>query len=289
MPGSPEIHENYIVNGFPAYEGQFPWHCSILRRDNHDESLFHVAGGSIVSANWILTAGHVAKPLHQYRLRFNSLSLWSGGSIIDASHAVVHPEYNETTLQNNLALIRLPSALDLSEGSPLQAVRLPCWVGVDDVRSSWVGERARTAGHGLTTKEKHSEVLNFVDLSIIDNFSCRNYFGSRVDENVLCAVGWSNRNQNTCGGDSGGALLTRDVNGWVQTGITSFGALNACDQGFPSGYTRVQGFSVWISETAGLNLETECGPIPDPDPEVGIDGPEGPELPGPDFPGPPFP
>lgn len=254
------LPQTFIVNGQNAYENQFPWHVSILRPDNNDETLFHVAGGTILSPEWILTAGHVAKPLKHYNIRFGSLNLWSGGDLQTSNQSIVHEDYNETTLANNIALIRIPRPVNLEKGSNLKAIRLPCpgdW-------KTLVGQRARTAGHGLGTDGKISSQLNFVDLQLIDNISCRGTFGNRVNENIVCGIGWESRFQNTCGGDSGGALLVRVKGHWVQAGVTAFGALRACDRGFPSAFTRVLNFADWIERETGLNLREHCsdGAIP---------------------------
>lgn len=265
--------DNYIVNGHVAHAGQFPSHVSILRPDNHDERRFHVAGGSILSPEWILTAAHVAKPLNHYIVRSGSLILWSGGAVHHSNVSIVHEEYNEATLANNIALIHLSQPLHLGAATGLQAVRLPC-------ASDWttlVGARARTAGHGLAQNGEISDQLQFVDLQLIDNRSCRGTFGRHVTDTVVCGIGWENRAQNTCGGDSGGALLVQ-VNGhWVQAGLTAFGALKACDRGFPSGFTRVLNFADWIERNTGLNLRPHCrtpGPPPAPGPGPVPPGPQ---------------
>jgi secreted trypsin-like serine protease len=44
----------HITNGFTAERGQFPWQVSIII----DNSYF--CGGSLISDEWVLTAGHCA-------------------------------------------------------------------------------------------------------------------------------------------------------------------------------------------------------------------------------------
>jgi len=270
--------DNYIVHGRDAQPAQFPWHVSILRPDNHEENRVHVAGGSILSPEWILTAAHVAEPLHHYTLRFGSLNLWTNGEVQVSNESIIHEGYNRTTLANNIALIRIPTPLQLGPGSALQAVRLPCAGDWDTL----VGRRARTAGHGLTQDGEISEQLQFVDLQLIDNRSCRGTFGSRVTEHIICGIGWENRNQNTCGGDSGGALSVRANGHWVQAGLTAFGALKACDRGFPSAFTRLSSYGDWIEQSTGVNLRAHCANIGPPPPGPGI-VPPGPGIvpPGP--------
>lgn len=242
--------QNYIVHGHKAEEGQFPWHVSIARPDTEDRNLFHIAGGVVVSSNFVLTAAHVVVPLQEYHLRFNSLELWSGGETQISHNAIWHEKYDPDTLQNNIALILLAQTIQIGPNSPIQALRLPC---SDDVRPSLVGQRARLSGHGVNEKGQISTQLRFIDLQVIDNRSCRAFFHNRVSSNVLCAVGWFRRRENACGGDSGGALVIRRNGEWVPIGLTSFGALNQCANGFPTGYTRLASYVEWIEENSGIN------------------------------------
>lgn len=244
-------HQEYIVNGFPATEGQFPHQVSILRADNDEPDRVHVGAGVIISSEWILTAAHVVKPSESYTIRFGSKNLWMGGEVQNATYAIIHPEYNETTLNNNVALVKIPNPLTLSAGG-LRAIRLHRNEDSSEEEDRLVGVRSRIAGWGLNADNKISDNLNFVDLQIIDNFSCASTFGtSRIVDHVVCGIGWSNRNQNTCGGDSGGGLLIRQNDQWVHAGIAAFGA-KACARGHPAGFMRTAHFYEWISQNVDL-------------------------------------
>lgn len=179
--------EKFIVNGHRATAGQFPWHVSILRPEAKNRELVHVAGGIVIAPKFVLTAAHVVVPVREYHLRFNSLNLWSGGETQVSREAIIHEKYNEETLQNNIAIIILPQALNLGRNTQIRAVRLPCQ---NDVSPSLTGQRARLSGHGVNEKGQISSHLRFIDMQVIDNVSCRGIYNNRVTPSVLCAVGW---------------------------------------------------------------------------------------------------
>lgn len=171
-----------------------------------------------------------------------------------ATEVVVHPEYSPFTLNNDLALVRIPTPLDLVNG-PLRVLRLP---GPELNSDLFVGNRSRVAGWGLDSTGQYSNTLNFVDMEIIDNESCRNIYGEElVIDGVLCAYGFNDRRQGICGGDSGSPLVVRHNGEWVQAGVAAFGASNACERGFPSGFTRVTKYNAWIKQTAGLPADSQ--------------------------------
>lgn len=229
------------MNGYVAVDGQFPYQVSIIAPEG--DGRFYVHGGSIISPNFVLTVAHAVYPHREVTLRFGSNDLWNGGDVQRSSEFIVHPEYDQNTLHNNIALVKLPQQLDLVNGR-LRSVALPSGPLLQD---RLVGNRTRVAGWGIANNQNISETLNFADLQIIDNGSCRRVFGAaRVIDSVICGLGWFNRNQAICGGDSGSALVTHYNGQWTQVGIASFGALNACDRGFPSAFTRVSEFVGWI-------------------------------------------
>lgn len=245
------------MNGYEAVENQFLYQVAILAPES--DGRFYIHSGSIISEEWVLTVAHAVQPHELIIIRFGSNNLWQGGQVQEATQFFVHPEYNSETLNNNIALIRLNYPLDLTNG-PLRAVALPSG---DLLNDRLIGNRTRVAGWGLTRNNEISDQLNFIDLQTIDNLSCRRVFGgNRVIFSVICGLGWQNRNQGTCAGDSGSALVTLFNGRWTQVGITSFGALNACDRGFPSAFTRVTSFVDWIQEVV------EDVPIYDDDVEI---------------------
>ncbi|HVF06361.1 MAG TPA: trypsin-like serine protease, partial [Frankiaceae bacterium] len=100
-----------IVNGSAASEGQFPFMAAIT-----DASGFQYCGGSVIASGWVLTAAHcmvgeVKRPsgVKVVTGRTN-LGNTSQGQVITASAIYVHPQYDDSSMAHDAALIKLSTA-----------------------------------------------------------------------------------------------------------------------------------------------------------------------------------
>merc|ERR1711915_658755 len=149
-----------------------------------------------------------------------------------------HENWNSFTLANDLALIRLPSAVSLTDEIAL--VSLPSSdpaVGTTVTPTGW--GRPSDSASGI------SDVLRQVDVPILDTAPCDAYYGI-VTNNQICID--STGGMGTCNGDSGGPL---NYNG-MTLGITSFGASAGCEAGYPDAFTRVTAYLDWIESHTGV-------------------------------------
>ena len=105
---------NKIVGGEPAASQTWGWMAS-LRFSNTDA---HFCGGSIISAWYILTAAHctidMASPT-ALRVFVGSTDLVSTVQVRNVAKIVNHPSYSDTTYVNDIAILKLSSALDLDQ------------------------------------------------------------------------------------------------------------------------------------------------------------------------------
>lgn len=100
---------------------------------------------------------------------------------------------------------------------------------------------------GMTSDSSNSvsTQLMTVQLPIITNAVCQQYFGIWARDEHICTSGAGGRGG--CFGDSGGPLV---VNG-VEVGIVSFGS-SLCEGGEPTAYARVSYFRDWIQTNSGV-------------------------------------
>lgn len=65
-PSSPETslkeEMDRILGGYDAATGQWPWQVSIRLYDQEYQMWKHKCGGSLIHAQWVLTAAHCVLP-----------------------------------------------------------------------------------------------------------------------------------------------------------------------------------------------------------------------------------
>ncbi len=160
---------------------------------------------------------------------------------------LLHEEYNEATLDNDIALIELNETIEYNE--EIAPVCLPT-----DQPS--VGAICTTTGWGETRGTGDKTHLNEVDIPIVSNEVCNSteYYNGSITPNMVCA---GFRRHGICVGDSGGPLVYNN-NGnspYSLVGVTSWRGLN-CQNGDgkkPSGFVNVYNYVEWIQ-----NSTTNC-------------------------------
>uniref|UniRef100_G1MGT5 Proteasome 20S subunit beta 10 n=1 Tax=Ailuropoda melanoleuca TaxID=9646 RepID=G1MGT5_AILME len=164
--------------------------------------------------------------------------------VLSISKAITHPSWNPTTLNNDLTLLKLASPAQYTNrispvclASPDEA--LPA--GLKCATTGW----GRLSGVGNATPAR----LQQVALPLVTVNQCRQYWGSRITDSMICAGG---AGASSCQGDSGGPLVCQKGNTWVLIGIVSWGTSN-CNVRQPAIYTRVSKFSAWIKQVVAYN------------------------------------
>lgn len=242
---------NLISGGVPAQANEFPWYVYILSTGNQRAS---TCGGSILSETWILTAAHCIVGLNEsVDLYFGSTNVYTFPVIISANHSVAHEGYNAANNNNDIAVVQLESALNFTPG--IQPITL---IPLSDINNDLVDKVATVMGFGYTSdvNPQESTDLLYTRVSIISNDVCKEYYDADiVADSVICAKGYTSKNDSICHADSGGPMVIKnDADQYIQVGIDAFVSTKGCTVGYPSGYVRVGSFLEWISKQTGIPI-----------------------------------
>jgi len=240
-----------IVGGFEAQENQWPWQVALFI----DNAWF--CGGSIISENYVMTAAHCADGASYFDIMAGAHNVRASSEPhrveITSYNGWTHPGWNHNTLENDIALIELPSPMSFNE-----YIKPSCMPMAGDTAD--VNEMVTCTGWGKPSDSAGgiSPVLRMVeDRPIISNAECNAIYGI-VGDGVVCID--TTGGKGTCNGDSGGPLnmkynVKSDGMGdkWKQVGVVSFGASAGCEVGYPAGFTRTESYLDWVcSETNGV-------------------------------------
>ncbi|ORX70491.1 trypsin-like serine protease [Linderina pennispora] len=207
-----------IMGGRTASKGEYPF---VVYMHNGAEKTF--CGGSIIGQQWILTAAHCIKT--------------AKANDITVAKVVVHPQYNDNSMVNDIAMLQLSTNITWS----------------DSVQPIDIDTASVTAlGWGFTspTGKSASKDLKEGPLTTPVHTQFNGNNGKRI-----CVAG--DTGTDTCPGDSGGPLI-RQVNGKnMLLGITSFGTagpgasitVNCGGAGMVSLFTHANAFLSYIQTT----------------------------------------
>ncbi len=197
-----------------------------------------VCGGTLVSARWVLTAGHCATEANGAPLFPAAFTLNVGGTtrtngtpaVVD--QVLVDPAYTTETMtnppSNDLAVLHLTS--------PMTQDPMPM-IGIADTPFWSPGVQATIIGWGVTESGFQSGTLVEAQAPMVGDTSCQNIWGSSfASTSMVCAGGFV---PDTCGGDSGGPLMVPRDGAFTLAGVTSWGT-DPCGQPLvPGVYSRL--------------------------------------------------
>jgi secreted trypsin-like serine protease len=235
-----------IIGGDPAATGEFPFMAAILdetRGGNDFDKQF--CGGSLIAADWVLTAAHCAQGASP-----KDLAVAVGRTVLSSnqgqrrgvSAVFVHPQYgNPTGNAHDAALLRLTSAV-----TGIAPIVLS---GPNDEALETAGRILTVTGWGTLRagKQIYPDELYKVDVPVVSDATCKNVYGSSLDAATEVCAGASGLD--SCYGDSGGPLFANDGSR-IQVGIVSWG--NGCaKKRFPGVYAEVNNSEIrnWIDDT----------------------------------------
>lgn len=237
-----------IVGGSSASLNNFPWQVSLWTKNRH------TCGGSIISSNWILTAAHCTEP---YPAPEN-WTVYAGATflsemeevanltkLLSVTDVVSHPEFDRTTYDNDVALMRMEYHLTMNDH--ICPICLP-----DSEEVITAGEECLISGWGaLSEGGKMPNRLQEATVRIIDLAVCNadTWLMGLVSKLQICA-GTEDGSMDACQGDSGGPLsCTRQPdNQFYLPGLVSWG-IGCGEPRMPGVYTDLRFYRSWIIQS----------------------------------------
>jgi secreted trypsin-like serine protease len=238
-----------IVGGTEAPPGAWPSQAGLLFHDEPDNFFAQYCGGTVISATWVLTAGHcmflddgspIPLAASQVDVLTGTQDLQHGGTRTRAAQLIPSPDFDWNTLDHDVALVRL-STPTRSKAMPYAASSDTVPAGTDLVTTGWGTTDNSDAGN-------YPAKLRQVHVPAVDDGVCKGVYGSElIVSSMLCAGDMADGGIDSCRGDSGGPLARKVDGVWEEVGIVSWGPPECAAPGEPGVYTRVSSFSSWIA------------------------------------------
>jgi secreted trypsin-like serine protease len=235
-----------IVGGTPADIADFPWQISMQTQGG-----FHFCGGSILDADFILTASHCVDGQSAASMRIvagiSRVSQSGSGQIRQVSEITMFPGYQSPEFGKDVALLKLSTPLTLSANvTPIGIVTAAdAAAGLTNP-----GVNATVTGWGTLSSGGNSpDQLQEVTVPLISNADANAAYqpeGITITGDQLGAGLIGIGGKDSCQGDSGGPLVVQTANGPKLAGVVSWG-FGCADPRFPGMYARVSSFEDFIT------------------------------------------
>ena len=267
-----------IVHGKPASISYFPFMTLFVTYIMNPYRGLRICGGSYLGKGYVITAAHCVPSLINYnkedldmRVYFDiqtlkDVRLPSTPYLnIDVDNIIIYPGYNDTTLQYDVALLKISNFFEKEEERPFIQLSNDLWKEAP-------GTQLQIVGYGKTEyDEEQSDIFNHhlqqgeVVVCRMDSSNSK-LAGTDIDPNSMIlaegsviyaspnspvnwwGIGGSQEVTDSCSGDSGGPLFWINSTTQIPTlvGLVSWGI--GCGQpSYPGVYARVYPLYTWLT------------------------------------------
>ncbi|XP_072264366.1 mannan-binding lectin serine protease 1-like [Pyxicephalus adspersus] len=219
-------------------------------------------GGSLIGNKWVITAAHCLHnevtpeetSLTMYTLssfniilgKHRSLKQDDSEQIFQAKNLFLHPNYNSSTFQNDIALV------ELSQQAFLNNYVMPVCIPEVEIQPE---DFVVVSGWGKQFLQKQPEALMEIEIPVVPHELCKVGYakmGRLLTDDMICA-GLREGGKDACSGDSGGPMVSfsQSKNSWYLAGTVSWGV--GCGDSDSYGvYSNVYKNLGWIKTTSGV-------------------------------------
>lgn len=183
--------------------------------------IFTFCSGTLVHAEWGITAAHCVEPIAAYKQQGMTVYAAFGGAIsspdllVEIEEGIPNPDYSAYNFTGDIAVVRLAEKVkDIT----------PMIVNDEPIDDTWIGTSLTFVGFGVTSDaQTGSGIKRETDIPV-SNYDQDNIYSFDPDTNV-------------CNGDSGGASLERGSKYAELAAVNAF-VTPSCNGG-SNGATRV--------------------------------------------------
>ncbi|MGB3554798.1 MAG: serine protease, partial [Jannaschia sp.] len=242
--------EGRIVGGNTATATQNPFQVALLLRSDPSAVSGQFCGGTLVSETRVVTAAHCSDFINARDVAVlgGTRQLGTGGTRVNVRRIVLHPGWNPTSFDNDVAVWELSDPI---RGVPFARLA---------TRDGATGSNHLVTGWGrLAEGGSSTATLQAVTVPLVSRANCNdaNSYDGGITGNMICA-GVDTGGRDSCQGDSGGPLTGGSGNSTL-TGVVSWGFGCARPNLFGV-YARVSasGIRTFLEDNLDLPVPEDC-------------------------------
>jgi len=245
--GNPAVQSGRVIAGTTAVPHSWPWQILMIIGGQPG------CGGSIISANTVVTAAHclgryASNPgMFSVRVGVHNRNQQESTAVEHrVRRVIVHSGWNPNTFDNDIALLELASPIQFNKYvSPV------CLPKADPP----VGSQCYITGWGKTRPGPYSpmnDVLQQAVLPVASQDVCYRYnfptTRKHLTDAMICGGDGGQSRKSGCQGDSGGPYVCNIGGRWELHGAVSYGS-SVCDSRQTyTVFARVAHFRQWIED-----------------------------------------
>ncbi|KAJ2836446.1 hypothetical protein J3B01_002840 [Coemansia erecta] len=219
-----------IVNGFLMPDVMAPYVVSLTKKVG---SAFYICGGSLISPNHVLTAGHCVIDPSNNVVPGSNMTIGYGSKdktqqkFVTGAEIFLHPNYINGNIRESMydiAIIKIPTIQFDNATSKISIYDGPLGPNQNLMAMGWGGT------------EPNAIMLSMLRGVLVitgNTTSCLRYNAvyDTYDGPQICTLGELTPDHNTCGGDSGNSVVINSDNTVVLAGLNSvavYASASAC-------------------------------------------------------------